>query len=818
MHRIQRFFYVWLQTGVYIRLYVPLALLILVVGGFRYYLLIDTEVIDARQRSAAEMRQVAHFLIPTLKELSATQQSTQIQELIAHEIQTSDQISDIRWHYLRGSPVHIHSQNRLIAAPQWFVALLQLTESSFVQQLDSAQGIEATLEIYTSPATAINTIWYKVRTQAKVSVAIIFAIFFLLSLILRANAKTLAELAAATVRFKQGEHAVRMKVAGSVESRALANTFNSMTEEVQKLFRSLQLSRHELASEKERVETTLASIGEAVISTDLDGRILTMNKAADQLTGWQRDDAVSVPMQEVFILLDLDAQEKMHEFLVQLGVGVDALQFSNQTLIDRSGLYHEVDCTAAPIKRDDGTVIGCVLVFRDVSEKRLLMQQISWQAGHDKLTGLENRSLFSERLKLAIMQANVRQHWLAVCLLDIDYFQLINEQYGPEIADKLLQQVARRLEIFVGAGNYVAHLGGDEFVVLMQVQKEAIDLNHRLTPLLEELSRPYQCEQKQIALTSSVGVATYPRDDINPDTLLRCADQAMYQAKLSGRNQFHLFDAQQDQQVRTHHNQRTRIRSALLDGEFRLYFQPKVNMRKGQIIGMEALLRWQHPDQGIVGPLQFLPMVEHTDLIISIGEWVLQQAMAQLLKWSVAHKDWVVSVNIAARHFQCADFLSSLTAILAQYPEVSPSSLEIEILESAAIQDMQHVREVMIACQQLGVRFALDDFGTGYSSLAYLKRLPANILKIDQSFVRNMLGDQENLALISAVIGLADAFRREVIAEGVESPEHGVALMELGCDFAQGYGIARPMPADAVDGWANSYKPAVAWALQGEEL
>jgi EAL domain-containing protein (putative c-di-GMP-specific phosphodiesterase class I) len=291
----------------------------------------------------------------------------------------------------------------------------------------------------------------------------------------------------------------------------------------------------------------------------------------------------------------------------------------------------------------------------------------------------------------------------------------------------------------------------------------------------------------------------------------------MFQAKQSGRNQFHLFDAQHDRQIRTHHNQRARINQALQDGEFRLYFQPKVNMLFGKVVGMEALLRWQHPEQGMVGPLHFLPMVEQTDLIIDIGEWVIHQALAQLRSLANGEQQWVVSVNIAARHFQRSDFLLRLSSILASYPEVSPSLLEIEILESAAIQDIQYVRDVMLGCQQLGVRFALDDFGTGYSSLSYLKRLPANTLKIDQSFVRDMLVDQEDLTLISAIIGLAKAFKLEVIAEGVESAEQGVALMQLGCNQAQGYGIARPMPANDVSAWANTYRMPPSWARNAFE-
>ncbi|MDE2430756.1 MAG: diguanylate cyclase, partial [Burkholderiales bacterium] len=379
--------------------------------------------------------------------------------------------------------------------------------------------------------------------------------------------------------------------------RALAITFNNMASEVQRLLASLQQSQRELASEKEKVETTLASIGDAVISTDVNGRILTLNKVAQQLTGWGRKEASATPLNHIFGLVDDDSRSALTEFLQNICNSDSVLQSSNQLLLTRFGKQLEIDYSAAPIRQNDGGVTGCVLVFRDVSEKRNLQRQISWQAGHDVLTGLENRASLTERFKHAIAHAQTRHQWLAVCLLDLDHFQAINEKYGSDMSDKLLQQVARRLEDSIGQDNHVARLGGDEFAVLLQNQTDTAGVELNLSLLLAALAQPYEIEKRSIIMTASIGVAIYPRDDVNADTLLRCADQAMYQAKLSGRNQFHLFDAQ--------HNQRARIREALHKGEFCLYFQPKVNMRAGTVVGLEALLRWQHPEDGLIGPLHF---------------------------------------------------------------------------------------------------------------------------------------------------------------------------------------------------------------------
>ncbi|MDN2699497.1 EAL domain-containing protein [Janthinobacterium sp. SUN073] len=439
------------------------------------------------------------------------------------------------------------------------------------------------------------------------------------------------------------------------------------------------------------------------------------------------------------------------------------------------------------------------------------LQKLSWQNYNDVLTGLPNRAALAARFEQELFLARERQRLLAVCLFDLDHFQVINDRYGAEAGDEILKQVAGRLHGFTGQVHYAARLGGDEFVMLLCGQANIASIEQNVTQLMQELSRPYQCDQQALHMTASVGIAVYAGKDLNTESLLRHADHAVYQAKLTGRNQYHFFDTNLDEEVRTHHNQRTEVRQALINGELRLYYQPKVNMRAGTVVGMEALLRWQHARRGVLAPAQFLPLVEQTDLIIDIGEWVLRQALWQMQRWVACGKHWVVSVNIAARHFQRPDFVSRLETILGEFPGVCASMLELEILESSALHDIEDVRRIIRACQALGITFALDDFGTGYSSMSYLKRLPANIVKIDQSFVRNMLNDRDDLHLVRAVIGLARSFSLTVIAEGVESVEHGARLIQLGCDLAQGYGIARPMPADAVLEWANNFIPAPQW-------
>ena len=291
----------------------------------------------------------------------------------------------------------------------------------------------------------------------------------------------------------------------------------------------------------------------------------------------------------------------------------------------------------------------------------------------------------------------------------------------------------------------------------------------------------------------------------------RLADQAMYQAKVVGKNRYQIFDAAQDRVLRGHHESLERIRLALENHEFVLHYQPKVNMHSGQVIGAEALIRWQHPEKGLLAPALFLPVIESHPLAEAIGEWVIETALTQLELWHAAGLDLPVSVNIGARQLQQADFVERLRAILATHPKMSRGSLELEVLETSAMEDIAQVSQVIEACAQMGVMFALDDFGTGYSSLTYLKRLHVTLLKIDQSFVRDMLDDPDDLSILQGVIGLAAAFKRDVIAEGVETVAHGTALLHLGCELAQGYGIARPMPPEQMPAWAATWQPYATW-------
>ncbi|ROM90952.1 bifunctional diguanylate cyclase/phosphodiesterase [Pseudomonas brassicacearum] len=542
--------------------------------------------------------------------------------------------------------------------------------------------------------------------------------------------------------------------------------------------------------------------------TDLAGRITYVNDLFCAVSGHSREELLGVNHRILNSGLHPD------DFFTTMWRTVALGKVWKGEICNRAkdGSLYWIDSTMVPmLDESTGRVHRYLSICFDISEKRQLLHSLQWRVGHDVLTGLPNRAYLSDLLEQALDYSRIEKVPLAVCMLDLDGFKAVNDGYGHASGDLLLVEVAKRLRTIVRGEDVVARLAGDEFVLILRFVRDMPELRAALHRVLGAISAPYSILGKDINVFASIGVTLFPDDSEDAETLLRHADQAMYVAKQSGRNRFHLFDVVRDQEVKATHQTVARVRQALLNDELRLHFQPKVNMRCGAVVGFEALLRWEHPQDGLVPPREFLPFVEETDLIVDIGEWVMEQVLAQLSRWQKNGQRWPVSVNIAARHFQRADFFDRLKTVLARHAWVAPQLLDLEIVESVAIENIQHVSTCLQACQALGVRFSLGDFGTGYSSLSYLKRLHTQTIKIDKSFVRDILHDRDDLALTTAVIGLARAFGREVIAEGLESIEHGELLLRLGCEVAQGYFIARPMPASEVPGWVEAFVAPTRW-------
>ena len=425
----------------------------------------------------------------------------------------------------------------------------------------------------------------------------------------------------------------------------------------------------------------------------------------------------------------------------------------------------------------------------------------------DEYRGESRRAQLNRLLEDAVLLAGRRNGTLTVCALDVDHFKRVNERLGNRLADRLMVTLAQRLNGRLGREDLVVRTGGDEFVLLMHDIADASVFEQ----LLEDIRRPFRLGGHSLVISASLGVANFPVDEIEADVLLRHAQQAMYRAKQNGRNTLIRFDPGQDRQLRRCQTQRRRIEQAIVDNELCLHYQPQVDMATAQVVGFEALVRWQHPEKGLLAPGEFLPVIEGTWLEAVLGEWVLKTALEQLACWKDEGGSLPVSVNISPSHLLSPDFVTHLSGLLATMPAILPARLKIEVVETAALHDTAAAIAVISQCQAMGVQVAIDDFGTGFSSLTYLRQLPVDLIKVDKSFVSDMLCDESDRAIVESVIYMARRFDRELLAEGVESVEHASELLGLGCRLAQGYGIARPMPAEALPSWLAEWPRRREW-------
>lgn len=573
------------------------------------------------------------------------------------------------------------------------------------------------------------------------------------------------------------------------------------------LLAALAIDQTMAASRLQLAASVFDHAREGIMITDHVGTIIEINDTFTQITGYSREETLGKDQSM------LRSGEHVPDYYKEIARTIKESDHWSGEMWNRrrnGDVYAEMQ-TISVVRDSDGNPLNYVTLFTDITPMKEHQQQLEHIAHYDALTNLPNRVLLADRLHQAMVQSQRRSQSLAVVYLDLDGFKSVNDQFGHDVGDELLIALAGRMKTALRDGDTLARIGGDEFVAVLVDLERAHDWEQVLTRLLKAAAEPVGVGKAMLQVSASIGVTLYPQDGVDADQLMRHADQAMYIAKQSGKNRYHLFDVDQDAAVQTQRESMEHIQLALDHEEFVLYYQPKVNMKTGVVIGAEALIRWIHPERGLLSPIAFLPNIENTPASLRMGEWVIGTALQQLGTWHAAGLKISISVNITAYQLQQKDFLTRLTTLLAAHPDIHPGNLELEILETSALEDITLVSGIMHQCRELGVRFALDDFGTGYSSLTYLKRLPADVLKIDQSFVSDMFDNPNDLAIVEGVVGLAAAFQREVVAEGVETVMHGQLLLSLGCELAQGYGIAWPMPAKDFPAWALNWRPDESW-------
>ena len=567
-------------------------------------------------------------------------------------------------------------------------------------------------------------------------------------------------------------------------------------------------SKTVLEEQKEFMESLVQNSAVPTFVLGADHGVILWNRACEELTGLKAEDMLGTnghwrPFygEKRPLLADM-VLDGPNEDLV---AGYNSFGKSNfiPDGLQAEGWYDNLNgrrryifFSAAPIRNGKGEVLAVIETLEEITERKNYEEQLEHQANHDRLTGLPNRNLLTDRLEQVILSSRRNDLQVLVFFIDLDYFKLINDTLGHDLGDQLLQEVAQRLTSCVRAGDTVARQGGDEFVVVVANQRGAEGAAKIGHALQDAISRaPYMIGGQELVVTCSIGISVFPRDGGNLQTLLKNADMAMYRAKEQGRNAIQFHADTMNAETLSRMTLEKHLRRALEREELLLYYQPKVSLLSGRMTGMEALLRWQSPELGMVSPATFIPVAEETGLIEEIGEWALAAACRQNKAWQDAGlAPLAVAVNLSARQFRQKELCGVIRRILKE-TGLDPSWLELEITESMVMQDMERVTAVLKELKALGIHLAMDDFGTGYSSLGYLRRFPFDKLKIDCSFVRDITSDPDCAAIANAVIAMAHSLHLTVVAEGVETEEHLQYLRMRNCDEMQGYYFSRPVPA-----------------------
>ncbi|MDI6812262.1 MAG: EAL domain-containing protein [Desulfitobacteriaceae bacterium] len=552
--------------------------------------------------------------------------------------------------------------------------------------------------------------------------------------------------------------------------------------------------------EKERAQVTLESIGDAVITTDARGSITYLNPVAEELTGWANRQAKGLPLLHVFNIVNEKTGQAVKNPVAKCLREQRIISLANHTqLLHRDGHAFAIEDSAAPIRNREGTVIGAVLVFHDVSDKRNLIKQLAHQAHHDALTGLPNRLLFNDRANQAMAQAQQRQLQAAVLFLDLDRFKLINDTLGHALGDLLLKAAAERLTACLREGDTVARQGGDEFLILLPELLKENQAAYVAQKILKLFAEPFHLFKQVVYITPSIGIALFPTDGQDLDSVIKHADTAMYHAKEQGRNCYQFYTIALNQSISERLSLENDLRRALEREEFVLYYQPQYDLRDARLCGVEALVRWQHPERGLIPPGQFIPIAEDSGLILPLGEWVLRRACTQNQQWQEkGYSPIRMAVNLSARQFRQINLVRTIAQTL-QATGLEPQWLDLEITESMSMENVAFSITILQQLKDMGIRISVDDFGTGFSSLSYLSRFPLDTLKIDQSFVQTIAVNPDSNEIVTAIIRLARSLGLKVIAEGVETDDQLSFLRQKQCDEVQGYLLGKPVPAGEME-------------------
>ena len=552
--------------------------------------------------------------------------------------------------------------------------------------------------------------------------------------------------------------------------------------------------KHIANEEMKKLSRALEQTADSVMIVNNKGIIEYINKAFEKMSGFSQEELIG---NKPSIL-----KSGMHntDFYHQLWATLLKGKIYNNIITNRKkdGTLYDEERTITPLTDENNKITHFVATGRDITERKQIHERLQYLAHHDVLTGLPNRTLFIERMDYTLKRCARESGKIALLFLDIDHFKNINDTLGHEVGDLLLKQLALRLQETLRECDLIARIGGDEFLILLDNISSIDDITYIAKKILTVFSSAFRIEERELFVTTSIGISVSPTDGSDTQTLLKNADIAMYRSKEQGRNTFQFYSADMSSRALQRLSLETSLRYALENDEFTLYYQPQLSLHTHKIIGVEALLRWQHPEIGMVSPLDFIPLLEETGLIKPVGEWIIKTACHQARQWHIDFDNSLkVAINISNHQINSGELKNTLEKILKE-TEVDSTMIELEITESAIMEDTPLTRSVFNAIDKMGFQIALDDFGTGYSSLSYLQRYPFDTIKIDRSFIRDITSNDDDAAITKAIIAMANNLNLAVVAEGIETEEQLQFLEESRCDVIQGFHVGRPVPAEEI--------------------
>ena len=642
-----------------------------------------------------------------------------------------------------------------------------------------------------------------------VTLILFLSVLFLSLLLGNSIVSPIRQLALAARAIGERKEGVRVHVSGIYEIADLGQAFNRMADAVENTSRGLEERVQERTTELTRTLADLRkeiqtrqeaefrirlfvkifeSTDEAIVVTDPETRILEVNDAYCRITGYSRDELVGKRTST------LQSGYHGRVFYEEMWSSILKNFTWNGEILDRkkSGEVYPIWLTINAIRNESGETTNYVGIFSDITEMKEAEKKLRNLAYYDTLTGLSNRSSFQDRMKQAIALANRNGEKVGLLLIDLDRFKVVNDTLGHLVGDRLLEEVARRMNATVRESDLVGRLGGDEFVIGLFQMENPEEAARLATRLIREVSRPVQIEKQELYIGASIGISIYPDDSASYEEMVRNADAAMYYAKRSGRGEYHFFTESIQNQVQDRFQIEMQLRSALERNEFHIQYQPQVDLSSRRIVGVEALVRWQNRELGVVPPDRFIPVAEETGQIVPMGSWIFEETIRTLSRWKSRGFEPSMAINVSPRQFHDRELFAKLDA-LVQIHGLTPDRVEVEITESALMENPESARSMLRELKAGGFRIAMDDFGTGYSSLRYLKEFPVHRLKIDRSFVQGLPHDENSRALVRAILQMTRALEIEVVAEGVETHEQHIFLAGEGCHFAQGYLYGKPV-------------------------